>query len=129
MKMLNISFKKKMHCEICNETFKGEAAFLKHIKSHIDFICPKCNEHFTKEKTRDIHVKMKFCEEGVSNHEKELFEECEKINNRHLKKTGTDCRNNGTMSYLFKKQDSKKKRVVEKIMEEHILDSYLLDDN
>ena len=69
---------------------------------------------------------MKFCQEGGNDHEKELFDESEKINNRHLKKT--DYRN-GTMSFLFKKSDSKKKKETEKIMEEYILDSYLLNDN
>ena len=123
------SFKKKLHCEICDEQSKKESDFLQHIKGHIDFICNKCGQHFTKEKTRDIHVKMRFCEDGVENHEKELFNECEKINNRHLKKSEQeDPRNNGTMSFLFKKTDSKKKKVIDKIMEEHILDSYLLDD-
>lgn len=73
--------KKKLHCEVCDITFKNESTFLAHIKQHIDFVCPLCGEHFRKEKTRDIHVNMRFCQEGGHDREKEFFDETEKFNN------------------------------------------------
>ena len=55
-----------------------------------------------------------------------MFNITEIVNNRNKKKTDYK---KGTMSFLFKPgNDSKKKKETEKIMEEYILDSYLLND-
>lgn len=62
LKMLNLnSNKKKFECQICKESCKNEKAFLEHIKTHVDFVCRLCGEHFRKEKTRDIHEANRFC--------------------------------------------------------------------
>jgi len=56
-----------------------------------------------------------------------MFDVVEMVNN-HKKGQKNDFRK-GTMSFLFKPgNDSKKKKEKEKIIEEYVLDSYLLSD-